>query len=174
MPFNYIDLAVVLLLSYGLTRGAFRGLFIEVSSLLALVFGVFGSLHFSNLTSSLLSKYIDWEYLPLFAFTLTFIGIIIGVTWVGKLLTKLAKVVFLGVLNRVLGAIFGGLKWLVICGVIIWIFAQVDAFFNFLPKELTEKSLVFKPLKEFGSYLFELLNFKRGPTSSIETIIQRS
>ena len=78
MPLNYIDLAAVCLLVYGLVRGAYRGFFVEVSSLLALVLGVFGALHFSNFTASLLANYIEWDYLPLLAFALTFIGIIIG------------------------------------------------------------------------------------------------
>ena len=110
MPFNYIDLAVVCLLLYGLARGAYRGFFVEVASLLALVLGVFGALHFSSFTASLLSNYIEWDYLPLLAFALTFVGIMIGVAWVGKLLKKLAKVVLLGFLNRLLGAVFGACK----------------------------------------------------------------
>jgi membrane protein required for colicin V production len=97
MPLNFIDIAVVCLLFYGLIRGAFRGFFVEIASLLALVLGVFGALHFSSFTASLLSNYLAWEYLPLLAFALTFVGIIIGVSWVGKLLTKLAKVILLGI-----------------------------------------------------------------------------
>ena len=96
----------------------------EISSLLALVLGVFGALHFSSFTASLLANYIEWDYLPLLAFALTFIGIMIGVAWIGKLLTKLAKVVLLGFLNRLLGALFGACKWLVICGVLLWIVGQ--------------------------------------------------
>ena len=124
MPLNYIDIAVVCLAVYGLGRGAFRGFFVEIASLLALVLGVFGALHFSSFTAHLLSNYIEWEYLSLLAFALTFIGIIIGVAWIGKLLTKLAKVILLGFLNRLLGAIFGTCKWLVICGVLVWIFVS--------------------------------------------------
>ena len=107
MSLNYIDLAVVCLLVYGLSRGAYRGFFVEVSSLLALVLGVFGALHFSSFTTSLLGNYIEWDYLPILAFALTYIGIMIGVAWIGKVLTKLAKVVLLGFLNRLLGALFG-------------------------------------------------------------------
>ena len=128
------------------------------NSLLALVLGVFGALHFSSFTASLLANYIEWDYLPLLAFALTFIGIMIGVAWIGKLLTKLAKVVLLGFLNRLLGALFGACKWLVICGVLLWIVGQLDVFFSFLPESLKEDSLVFQPLEELGDYLFEKIN----------------
>ena len=164
MPLNYIDLAVVCLLVYGLARGAYRGFFVEVSSLLALVLGVFGALHFSSFTASLFSNYIEWDYLPLLSFALTFIGIMIGVAWVGKLLTKLAKVVLLGFLNRLLGALFGACKWLVICGVLIWIIGQIDVFFSFLPETLKDNSLVCQPLEELGAYLLEKYNTEEIPT----------
>ena len=171
MPLNYIDLAVVCLLVYGLARGAYRGFFVEVSSLLALVLGVFGALHFSSFTASLLSNYIEWDYLPLLSFALTFIGIMIGVAWVGKLLTKLAKVVLLGFLNRLLGALFGTCKWLVICGVIVWILGQIDVFFSFLPETIKESSLVFQPLEELSAYLFEKINTEEVSIDNIPPIL---
>ena len=171
MPLNYIDLAVVCLVVYGLVRGACMGFFVEVSSLLALVLGVFGALHFSNFTASLLANYIEWDYLPLLAFALTFIGIIIGVVWIGKLLTKLAKAVLLGFLNRLLGALFGACKWLVICGVLVWILGQIDVFFSFLPETLKDNSLVFQPLEELGAYLFKKINTEEIPINNIPLII---
>jgi membrane protein required for colicin V production len=174
MALNYIDLAIICLLVYGLARGAYRGFFVEISSLLALVLGVFGALHFSSFTASLLANYIEWDYLPLLAFALTFIGIMIGVAWIGKLLTKLAKVVLLGFLNRLLGALFGACKWLVICGVLLWIVGQLDVFFSFLPESLKEDSLVFQPLEELGAYLFEKINTEENPIDNIPPILQQS
>ena len=174
MPLNYIDLAVVCLLFYGLVRGALRGFFVEIASLLALVLGVFGALHFSSFTAGLLAKYLEWEYLPLLAFALTFIGIIIGVAWIGKLLTKLAKVILLGFLNRLLGAVFGACKWLVICGVLIWILGQINVFISFLPEEITKSSLFFEPLQDLGGYLFEQINTDKNPIEEIAPILQQS
>jgi len=174
MPLNYIDLAIVCFLFYGLVRGAFRGFFVEIASLLALVLGVFGALHFSNFTADLLARYLEWEYLPLLAFALTFVGIIIGVAWIGKLLTKLAKVILLGFLNRLLGALFGACKWLVICGILVWILGQVNVFIPFLPEELTERSLFFEPLQDLGAYLFEQINTTKNPIDEIPPIFQQS
>jgi membrane protein required for colicin V production len=108
------------------------------------------------------------------AFALTFIGIMIGVAWIGKLLTKLAKVVLLGFLNRLLGALFGACKWLVICGVLVWIVGQIDVFFSFLPETLKEESLVFQPLEELGAYLFEKINMEENPIENIPPILQQS
>lgn len=174
MPLNYIDLAVVCLLFYGLVRGAFRGFFVEITSLFALVLGVFGALHFSSFTADLLAKYLAWQYLPLLAFALTFVCIIICVAWIGKLLTKLAKVILLGFLNRLLGALFGACKWLVICGVLIWILGQINVFVPFLPDEVTKNSLFFEPLQNLGAYLFEQINTEKNPLGEIPPILHQS
>lgn len=170
MSFNYIDVAVLCLLLYGMGRGASRGFFVEVSSLLALILGVFGALQFSSFTADVLSKYFQWEYLSLLAFALTFIGIVIGVAWIGKILTKLAKVVLLGFLNKLLGALFGACKWMVISGVFVWILSGIHEFYPFLPENLSEKSLFFEPLKELGNYLFEQINIPENPIDTIPPI----
>lgn len=174
MSLNYIDLAVVCFLFYGLIRGGFRGFFVEIASLLALVLGVFGALHFSSFTASILAKYLDWEYLPLLAFALTFVGIIVGVSWIGKLLTKLAKVILLGFLNRFLGALFGMCKWLIICGVLIWILGQVNSYISFLPENITEDSLFFEPLQNFGGYLFEQIDAEKNIIENVPPILNQS
>lgn len=174
MPLNFIDIALVCLLFYGLVRGAFRGFFVEIASLLALVLGVFGALHFSSFTASLLANYLDWEYLPLLAFAITFVGIIIGVSWIGKLLTKLAKVILLGFLNRLLGALFGMCKWLVICGVLIWLLGQINAFFPFLPENLIKESVFFEQLQELGAYLFNKIDNNKNVLDEMSPILQQS
>ncbi len=170
MPFNYIDVAVVCLMLYGMIRGASRGFFVEVSSLFALVLGVFGALHFSSFTSDLLSQYLDWKHLSLVAFALTFVVIVIGVAWIGKILTKLAKVILLGFLNKLLGALFGACKWLVISGVFVWILSGIHAFYPFLPENISEQSLFFAPLKELGNYLFEQINVEENPINNLPTL----
>jgi membrane protein required for colicin V production len=93
------------------------------------------------------------------------------VVWIGKLLTKLAKVVLLGFLTRLLGALFGACKWLVICGVLVWILGQIDVFFSFLPETLKDNSLVFQPLEELGAYLFKKINTEEIPINNIPLII---
>ena len=174
MPLNFIDIALVCLLFYGLVRGAFRGFFVEIASLLALVLGVYGALHFSSFTANLLANYLDLEYLPLLAFAITFVGIIIGVSWIGKLLTKLAKVILLGFLNRLLGALFGMCKWLVICGVLIWLLGQINAFFPLLPEELIKESVCFEPLQELGAYLFDKIDNNKNVLDEMPPILQQS
>ena len=114
-----------------------------------------------------------WENLPLLALHSTLVCVFMCVAWIGKPLTKLAKVILLGFLNRLLGALFGACKWLVICGVLIWILGQINVFVPFLPEEVTKGSLFFEPLQNLGAYLFEQINTEKNPLDEIPPILQQ-
>ena len=75
---------------------------------------------------------------------------------------------------RVFTKCFGPCKWLVICGVLIWILGQINVFFPFLPEDITKESLFFEPLQNFGAYLFEQINTDKNPIDEIAPILQQS
>ena len=44
---NTFDIIIAGLLLFGFVRGLFKGLFVEIASLVALIGGVYGAMHFS-------------------------------------------------------------------------------------------------------------------------------
>ena len=44
---NTLDIILAVILIFGFVRGLSRGLFVEVASLLALILGIYGAIHFS-------------------------------------------------------------------------------------------------------------------------------
>ena len=44
---NIFDIGIAVLLIFGFVRGVMKGLFVEVASLVALIGGVYGAIHFS-------------------------------------------------------------------------------------------------------------------------------
>ncbi len=110
---NIFDLIVGVLAIYMVYKGAKRGLVLEVTSLLALVLGLFLSYYFyASVAQNYLVNYVDWspQTLNLSAFLLLFIGIALMVHLLGRLITKLLDIAALGLFNRVLGALFGLIK----------------------------------------------------------------
>ena len=51
---NKIDILLLVILAFGAVRGFMRGVIIEMASLLAIVIGIYGAIHFSFFTASLL------------------------------------------------------------------------------------------------------------------------
>ena len=97
-----------------------KGLFVEVASIAALILGVYGAIHFSDFAASFLMERVDWNenYVNITAFAITFIAIVIVIALAGKALTKIADFASLGILNKLLGGLFGALK----VGLIRWLF----------------------------------------------------
>ena len=100
-----MDLVFGGLIAYGGFKGFRKGVIVELTSLLALVLGIYGAIHFSGYVAEQLTSYIDWDkrYVDLASFGLTSVGIIFGVSLLGKMLTSLAKLVMLNGVNRMLG-----------------------------------------------------------------------
>ena len=78
---NKIDIILLIILGFGLVRGFMRGLIIEMASLLAIVVGIYGAIHFSFFTASLLDKILPAEKqtLEVVAFGITLIVLVLGV-----------------------------------------------------------------------------------------------
>ena len=111
---NIFDIGIAVLLIFGFVRGVMKGLFVEVASLVALIGGVYGAIHFSYFIVDFLKEYVSWsqEYISLAAFAGTFIVIVITISLLGKMLTKLANFAALGVINKIY--ILFGLSFLTI------------------------------------------------------------
>ena len=109
---NIFDIIIAALLLFGFVRGLMKGLFVEVASLVALIGGVYGAIHFSYFIADFLKESVSWseEYISLAAFAGTFVVIIVIIALLGKMLTKLADFASLGIINKILGGVFGALK----------------------------------------------------------------
>jgi membrane protein required for colicin V production len=153
---NIFDIIIVALLIFGFVRGVMKGLFVEVASLVALIAGVYGAIHFSYFIGDFLKEAVSWneEYVSLAAFAGTFIVIIIVIGFLGKVLTKLADFASLGIINKILGGVFGALKIGLILSVVFIFFGKINNTIPFIEKKTLEESLLYKPVKKVAPSIF--------------------
>jgi membrane protein required for colicin V production len=153
---NIFDIIIAALLLFGFVRGFLKGLFVEVASLVALIGGVYGAIHFSYFIGDFLSESVSWteEYISLAAFAGTFIVIIIVISLLGKVLTKFADFVSLGIMNKILGAVFGALKIGLILSIVFIFFGKMNDTIPFIKKETLESSILYNPVKKIAPLLF--------------------
>jgi len=145
---NYFDYLLLLPVVYGLYRGFTKGLIVELASLVALIAGVYGAMYFSSFTFEYLSEFVEIEtaYLQLASYGLTFLLIVLVITLTGKILTMLVKMVALGIVNRMMGAIFGGLKALLILSVLLMFFDRFNNQFGIVKIEVLDASVLYSPI----------------------------
>ena len=151
-----IDIILAALLLFGFVRGLMKGLFVELASLVSLVAGVYGAIHFSYFVGDFLKDSVDWDekYISIVAFAVTFIVIVIVISLLGKLFTKVADFASLGILNKLLGGVFGALKLGLILSVLLIVFDKLNSTIPFVNKEQTEDSILYKPVKELAPMIF--------------------
>ncbi len=153
---NYIDITIALLLAFGIIRGFFKGFIVEVTSLAGLVLGIYGAIHFSHFLSNFLKNYVSWDpsMLQLVSFAGTFIIILILISVAGKVFTKVAENIALGVLNKFLGALFGLLKIALIVSVVLMIFSKLNKTLPFVDQSKVQESILYEPVKNFAPAIF--------------------
>lgn len=153
---NIIDIVLGALLLFGLIRGAMKGLFVEIASLLALVLGVYGAIHFSGFAAEILESKLNWseKTINIVAFAITFVIIVMAISLAGKALTKLADFAALGILNKLLGGIFGVLKIGLILSVLLIVFNKLNKTLSFMGQDDLEESVLYEPVKSLAPMIF--------------------
>ena len=156
---NYLDLILGGLIAYGAVKGFFKGLIIEAASLLALLLGVVCALLFSAALGDLLAIYFKDSPLPPAGviFIGIFIAVIIAVNLLAKGITKILKMAALGFINRVFGALFGGLKFALALSALVLLIDQFSFLFQYFDSEIIDESYLYEPLKSLGEIMFEWL-----------------
>ncbi|MDX1277287.1 CvpA family protein [Oceanihabitans sediminis] len=167
---SVLDIILGALILFGLVRGFWKGLFVEVASLVALVAGVYGAIHFSGYAATFLQNKFSWEekYVNIVAFAITFIVIILVISLAGKALTKLANFAALGILNKLLGGVFGALKIGLILSVILGVFSKMNETIPFLGEEDLKESVLYEPVKSLAPMVFP--NIIKAEDQEEETI----
>jgi len=153
---NVFDIVITVFLLFGFVRGLMKGLFIEVASLVALIGGVWGSIHFSYFVGDYLKESVSWseKQISLAAFAITFILIIVVVGLIGKFLTKMADLAALGMVNKILGGIFGLVKIGLVLSVVFIFFHRMNSTISFIDKETLEESMLYESVKSIAPTIF--------------------
>lgn len=155
---NILDVVLAVLLLLGLVRGLFKGFFVELAGLVALVAGVYVAAHYSAGTYIFVQDFINWEeqYLRILSLVLTFLFVVLLIYTAARLLTKLADVLALGIVNRIFGGLVGLLKMAFLSS----LFFMLISYFGleFPDEETTTGSLLYRPVKVLApAFVPELL-----------------
>ncbi len=153
---NTLDIILTAILLFGLVRGLMKGFFVEVTSLVALALGLYGAIHFSYIAANYLKDSVSWseKYIQIIAFAITFVIIVILISFTGKILTKIADAAALGIVNKIFGAVFGVLKMGLILSVVLIIFSKLNRALPFVSEANLEASILYKPVKNIAPMLF--------------------
>lgn len=157
---NILDIVFLVPLAWFAYKGFQKGFIIELCSLIALVLGIYFAINFSNYASDLLVNNFDIgeKYLSITAFVITFIAVIAGVFFIGKVLEKFIDVLMLGFINQIVGAAFGILKAAFLISIIIWIINSFDFTNSIIKSEQNDNSFLYEKIEMLAPTIIPKLN----------------
>ena len=150
---NFIDILIIVPLGYAAWQGFKKGFIVELFTLLALLVGIYAGIHFSDWTAKFIRESfgVEGKYLPVVAFTLTFLAVGAMVYFAGKMLERMIKVVNLSPVNKILGIVFGLIKMVYTLSIGIILLETYDERGDFIPENIKTESLLYQPIKTVAS-----------------------
>lgn len=144
---NVLDWFILAVLGLGVWRGFSNGFIREVARILALVVAfVLGTQLMRPVGLFLsVSMGISEALSPVIGFVVVFIAVLALVFSIARMLEFVAGSLFLGPVNRVLGAMFGGIKATLVLSLLF----LVSAFFGFPGEQTRSESQLYMPVTSF-------------------------
>ena len=151
----WLDIVLAIPMAWFVYKGFRKGLIFELSSLIGLVVGIYCSIKFSKYVSTLIG--IEGEYSILVAFFITFIAVYLLSLFLGKCVEGLMKMMKMGILNNILGSVFGLLKCVCMLSVVMYYVVLIDFDKIIITDKTREQSLFYQPIERTGNLLIGTL-----------------
>lgn len=126
---NTFDIILIGLLAIGAVRGFKKGIILEIAGLLGLFLAFFGTLQLVDWGAGILAGYnkdISESILPIVAFIILFVLILIGVYLSGKIIKAAFHITPFGILDNIIGGVVGVLKWSLGISLVFWILGFLE------------------------------------------------
>ncbi|MDD3321146.1 MAG: CvpA family protein [Paludibacter sp.] len=154
---NTLDFLILIPIGVGFISGLFKGLIKELTSLAAIFLGIFGAKLFAPNVSEMLIKSLKFSEktaTPI-AYLILFIVIAVFLLVLANFLDKIFNSLSLGGLNKLMGGLFGALKYALIISVLLNVFNALDCRFSLINQDLKEQSIGYQPMMKLGPTLWE-------------------
>lgn len=148
---NILDIILSIPLIYFIYKGWKRGLIFELGALAGIIAGSWAATHLSKMVAEWLK--LEGENTVLVAFFITFVGVVALSFFLGKCLEGIVKLIHVGILNKIAGALLGMAKCVCILAVLLNLILMIDKHQVIIQHSTREKSLLFSPVHKTGNKL---------------------
>lgn len=151
-----IDIIILIAIGAGVVTGFMKGFIRQLASTLGLVVGLLAAKAlYASLADELCPAVTDsMTVAQVLSFIVIWIAVPLIFTVLAVVLTKAMEAVSLGWLNRVLGAVLGGLKYLLLVSLLICVIEFIDADSHLINKTKKDSSLLYYPVETFAGIFF--------------------
>lgn len=154
---SYLDLFFGMAIAWGAYSGFSKGLIKELASILGVIIGVFLAKNYY--------PYLDIKLKPIFESEAGFISILSAILIflltimvfkiIAKFLTKFLKIIALGLLNRIIGSVFGIFKTVLLLCVLVFIFSNINNVTGLIKAEKLSQSFFYSKVEKINSLIIK-------------------
>ena len=156
---NILDLLIGILLAWSIIKGFSRGFIYELTSLVALILGIYVAINFSGFTADFLADIFHWSGRGawLASLLITFALVVMGIKLLGQIMEKVVESLAMGPINHLAGGVLAGLKTAVILSLFIYLINLVDFNRTLISAKTRENSFLWKPVSEVAPFILPQL-----------------
>jgi len=154
---SYVDLFFGLVLAWGAYSGFSKGLIKELASILGVIIGVFLAKNYYTYLDIKLKPIFESEagFISILSVILIFLLTIMVFKIIAKFLTKFLKIIALGLLNRIIGSVFGVFKTVLLLCILVFIFSNINNVTGIIKAEKLSQSFFYSKIEKINSFMIE-------------------
>ena len=139
---NFLDFIILIPIAYFAYQGFRNGFIREIFGIIGIVLAVYIMFEYMGTISGILAPYVeDRDRSTIITGIISFVFILVAVQLVGFALERFIDVVQLGILNKIAGMIFGGLKMAILISATLLLLAGLG-----VPSEETASNSISYPM----------------------------
>lgn len=148
-------------------RGFFRGFVVEIASLFALVLGIWAASRYNARVAEWVGMDASHEVV---SFLVTFVGVLVAVHLLARMITKVMDLAMLGLPNKVAGGLFGLLRAAFVISVALNILLARTEVSGLVSRETLEASMLYRPLRALAPTVVPALRDTQWLKDALEAV----
>ena len=154
---SYLDLFFGLIITWGGYSGYSKGIVKELSSVLGIIMGIFFAKNYYPYLDLKLHQTFESEagFISILSLILIFLFTIMVFKIIAKLLTKFLKKIALGLLNKIVGSVFGIIKSILFLCVIIFIFSKINNLVGIIESQKLDQSFFYSKIDKINTVIIK-------------------
>ena len=124
-----VDVTALIILALFFIRGYTRGVIVAVFSVAAILLGILMSMKLSQTLASWMLQhgYTSATWAPMLSYAMLFMGVVLAVRLLAKMLQKMAEGLMLGLANRLAGGLLYSFAGAILFSSLLWLTVRVGA-----------------------------------------------
>ena len=154
---GYLDVFLGLIIAWGAYNGFSKGLVNELASVLGVISGIFLAKNFYPHLDIKLKSIFESEagFISILSAMTIFLFSILIFKVIAKLLTKFLKLIALGLLNRIIGAVFGVIKSVLLLCIVIFIFSKINNIASAIDDATLNQSFLYSNIEKINDIIID-------------------